>query len=536
MGIYFNPGNEGFATARRSRYVDKTGLIAVVNETIGTKHKLSCISRPRRFGKSIAAQTLCAYYDKTCDSAALFDDLEIAGDASYREHRNQYDVIYLDITTAISEAGGVDKIVPFIRRQVTRELIECYPMITERESFSGLLEAAVELTGNKMIAIIDEWDAPIRDSDSTKETQKEYLEFLRSLFKSSSATDKVFAAAYMTGILPIKKDGSQSAISEFKEYTILDPGPFAPFMGFLESEVRDLCAEKELRFEEMKRWYDGYTVGDIASVYNPNSVMETVRTREFKSYWRMSSAASSLLTYINMDFDGLGKATETLLAGMTIPVETEDFENDPRILNSAADVLTLLIHFGYLSYDRERGTARIPNEEVRLEYARAVHKVKNSDTIRRVEESDRLIQDTANENADAVAAQLQKVHTEEFVPRLYNREESLRNAIKLAYFAYKDYYVQMEELAGGSGYADVVYLPKKYSDMPALVVELKALSKDHPENTAEGAIAQIKSRNYPEILKDYGAEILLVGVSYDRDDPEKKHHCVIESYSGMAVS
>ena len=165
-----------------------------------------------------------------------------------------------------------------------------------------------------------------------------------------------------------------------------------------------------------------------------------------------------------------------------------------------------------------------------MEYALSVHRVTHVETIQRVKRSVQLMKDTANMRADAVAAELQKVHTEEYGPRHYNNEQSLRATIKLAFFAYKDEYIQLEELAGGTGYADIVYLPKRNSDYPALVVELKALDKTHPQNDAEGAIAQIKQRNYPDILKNYTNEILLVGISYDKDDPDKKHSCTIESF------
>ena len=163
MGNYLNPGNSGFETVRNSRYVDKSGLIRLINDTIGTMQKLSCVSRPRRFGKSFAAKMMCAYYDKTCDSSVLFDDLEIARDKSYREHLNKYDVIYLDMTTVIGEAGKKE-IVPFIRQKVTEELVNAYPALkTDPKSFTSTLMNAVELTGDKFIAIIDEWDAPIRE-------------------------------------------------------------------------------------------------------------------------------------------------------------------------------------------------------------------------------------------------------------------------------------------------------------------------------------------------------------------------------------
>ena len=206
---------------------------------------------------------LCAYYDKTCDSAGLFDDLEIASDAQYQRYRNQYDVIYLDMTEVIGETSGVD-IVSYMKRNIIRELTEQYPNVNVVEGFAATLANAVETVGNKCIMIIDEWDAPIREGRGRLDFERTYMEFLRSLFKNSAMTDKIFAAVYMTGILPVKKDGSQSAISDFKEFTMVKPRQFGKYAGFTEDEVRMLCREYNRDFDKMKRWYDGYAFRDIA--------------------------------------------------------------------------------------------------------------------------------------------------------------------------------------------------------------------------------------------------------------------------------
>ncbi|HAG68355.1 MAG TPA: hypothetical protein DCL38_00105 [Lachnospiraceae bacterium] len=392
MGLYINPGDEYFRQLRNGKYVDKSGLIGVINKTIDKPERLSCISRPRRFGKSYAAAMLASYYCTGCDSSELFDDLEIAKTADYRKYMNQYNVMLLDITGFIGESG-LGGMISAITDALYREASIQFPELPETDKISDLLAAIVELTGRKFIAVIDEWDAPIRDERSTPEIQNIYLEFLRSLFKNTAVTNKTFAAAYMTGILPIKKDGSQSAISEFNEYTIFKPWGFAPFVGFSEEEVRCLCEEYKLSFSEMKRWYDGYSLPGIDSVYNPNSVMKAIRFKSFESYWETSSSASSLIGYINMDYEGLGDITERLLSDRPVSIDPSGFENDPRSVKSRDDVLTLLVYYGYLNFDADSGLARIPNEEIRQEFARAVRKITHSDTIRRVQESDKLIQD-----------------------------------------------------------------------------------------------------------------------------------------------
>ena len=523
MGNYLNPGNSGFSRMRNDRYVDKTGLIGLINETIDTPRCLTCISRPRRFGKSFAAQMLCAYYDKTCDSSKLFDDLTIAKDKHYLEHLNKYNVIYLDMTSVI---GATDKsdIVSYVIRNVTAELLISYPELKVKEAFFDTLANAALLAGGKFIMIIDEWDAPIRETVDQPGVQREYLEFLRSLFKNSGMTSKIFAAAYMTGILPIKKDGSQSAISDFEEFTMVKPRKFGTYVGFTEEEVKGLCQEHGIDFAKMKLWYDGYAFCNVESVYNPNSVMKAIRNEDFDSYWTQTSAAESLMGYISLDFDGLSKSIAELIGGIESEVDTASFANDLVTFRNRDDVLTLLIHLGYLAYDEETQKVRIPNEEIRREFAKTIREVKRDETLRRVRECDQLIYDTVHMNSDAVASQIEKIHAEETAALFYNDEQALRSVIKLAYFSYKDHYLKFEELPAGNGYADIVYLPKKNSMLPALVIEMKW------NKSAEGAIAQIKDKHYPDAVKGLGCDVLLVGINYDKDAPagKRKHTCTIE--------
>lgn len=525
MGNYINPGNGGFSEIRNDIYVDKTGLISLINQTIDTPRRLTCVSRPRRFGKSFAAQMLCAYYGKTCDSATLFDDLEIAGDTQYRKHLNQYDVIYLDMTGVIGEASIAD-IVPYIQRNVVQELTEQYPDLKVAEGFGATLANAVQVAGNKFVMIIDEWDAPIREAKEYPHLQRKYLEFLRSLFKNSGMTSKIFAAAYMTGILPIKKDGSQSAISDFWEYSMIKPRQFGKYVGFTEDEVKSLCDDYGSDFAKMRQWYDGYSFQESTSIYNPNSVIKALFHHDFDSYWTQTSAAESLMGYISLDFDGLGRTVAELIGGVEAKVDTNGFANDLVTFRDKNDVLTLLIHLGYLAYDEKTQKVRIPNEEIRLEFAKTVRQVTRDDTIRRVRESEQLIEDTIHGEEEAVARQIEKIHEEE-TPLYYNNEQALRSVIKRAYFSYGDEYLMFEELPAGSGYADIVYLPKKDSMLPVLVIELKW------NQSAQGAIEQIKNRRYPEAVRGYGGDILLVGISYDCKAlaGKRKHQCRIEKYN-----
>ena len=524
MGMYLNPGNSGFTGIRNDVYVDKSGLICLINETIETPRRLTCVSRPRRFGKSFAAKMLCAYYDRSCDSSPLFDDLSIALDEkSYRKHLNQYDVIYLDMTNIIGKTSP-QNVLAFIQESVTQELLSAYPKLKAGNAFDETLIHAAELAGRKFIMIVDEWDAPIRE---LSKIQKAYLQFLRTLFKGSGTTDRIFAAVYMTGILPIRKDGSQSAISDFEEFSMIKPRKFGSYVGFTKREVEKLCQDYHRDFEGMKQWYDGYTFPDVGSVYNPNSVMKAVRNNDFDSYWTQTSAAESLLGYISLDYDGVSKVTAELAGGGEVKVDTKGFTNDPAVFRNRDDMLTLLIHLGYLAYDEISEKARIPNEEIRMEFSKMIREVKREETVKRVMESDRLIYDTIHGNTEAVAAQIEKIHEEES-PLFYNNEQALRSVVKRAYFSSCDEYMMFEELPAGAGYADLVYIPNRNSILPALVIELKW------NRTAKGAIEQIQKRRYPDALKDFGGDILLVGIGYDRQAPpgKRKHACVIERYPG----
>ena len=531
MGVYVNPGNIGFAEINNPNYVDKTMLIELINQTMGTETKLTCVSRPRRFGKSYAARMLTAYYDCSCDSHPLFDDKLIAKTTLYEAHLNRYNVIYLEITSFVSQARRkglpLSEVPNLILTALQRDLVSCgFETSSNHELSDTLTKIASAKDGKRFVFIIDEWDAVIREAKDDPDAQKAYLDLLREWFKNGNFTPKVVAAAYMTGILPIKKDGSQSAISDFDEFTMVKPHRYAEFVGFTEQEVRSLCEKHGTDFEKMKLWYDGYDLKRAGAIYNPNSVMKAIRNEDFDSYWAETSAAEGLLEYISKDYNGLTKTIAELIGGVDVKVNTTGFANDLTTFRGKDDVLTLMIHLGYLAYNEAAKTVRIPNEEIKLEFQRSIHEVRHEATIRRLEESEKLFEDTILRNEAAVAAQIEKVHREETAPLHYNREESLRSVIKLAYYTYRDHYLQFEELPAGDGYADVIYFPLPDSDWPILVIELKW------NQSVESAIDQILQRQYPSLLENARRPMLLVGITYHKDAKagERKHSCRIVEY------
>ena len=525
MGKYLNPGNENFRGIRLGKYVDKTGLISEMNHRIGTSEKLVCISRPRRFGKSYAAQVLSAYYDCSCDSHPLFCDCEIACSDEYEMNINQYNVVCLDIAALISELKkdhcSVRDITAYIQDVLRADLVGEMPALAGIQDVSNCLMRLVEISGRKIVFVIDEWDAVIREAAKDKAAQTSYLNLLRAWFKNINFTPKVVAAAYMTGILPIKKDGSQSAISDFREYPVLYPDGFAKYTGFTEDEVKTLCKEYQMNFSELKAWYDGYDFPQCGSIYNPYSVMRAFQDQKCRSYWQKTSAAESLLTYINMDFDGLQAIITRLISGEEIEINVNTFENDFETFRSRDDVLTLLTHLGYLTYNEDEQTVRIPNEEIKIEFRQILSGTDvNRKWIELIRHSQKLLEETIAGNGDAVAKTIAEIRDTENAPTFYNDEQALRYVVKYAYIAAVDQYLKIEELPSGHGIADVVYLPKRRSRLPAMVIELKW------NRTSEGAIGQIKDRNYPAVLKDYGGDVVLVGLNYHEKTTE--HSCKIE--------
>ncbi len=522
MSRYLNLGNAGFQSIRRGLYVDKTGLIEYVNRTLGTKDKLICVSRPRRFGKSFATQMLCAYYDRSCNSRELFQDLYIASSDDFTTHLNQYPVIYLDITWFISTVEHMAETVKYLQKEVIRELAEEFPAATrESRSLPLALSDISDATGDKFIIIIDEWDALFREAKADVDLQKEYLQLLRGLFKSSQ-TDKMIEAAYMTGILPIKKYGTQSALTDFQEYTMIQPQGLAEYVGFTEAEVKELCEKYHLDFDEAKNWYDGYSFRKMTSVYSPNSIIQAIKNHEFGDYWTETETYESLKYYIDMDLDGLKDAIVSMLGGIRCKINTRTFQNDMLNINGKDDVLTLLIHLGYLAYDSEKKEIHIPNQEVADEFRNSVEFSSWEGVSSALKASDKLLDATIRQEADIVAEELDKTHMASTSILSYNNEAALSCVITIAYYTARKDYILIRECPTGKGFADIAFIPRRYTRKPAMIVELKW------DQSAQGAIQQIKDKNYAGALEEYMDCMLLVGINYNRQT--KRHECVIEKY------
>lgn len=528
MGIYLNPGSSKFQMSRNAQiYVDKSELISKLNPLVETEDRYVCVSRPRRFGKTMAANMLSAYYGNGEDTEQLFDDLKMANDISYRRHLNQHLVLQINMQNFLSENDSVEEMLEDLQQEVIIELEQVFPdMIGKTQSLPRALEKIYAKTKQSFIILIDEWDCLFREYKNNTEAQKIYLDFLRNWLKDRGYV----GLAYMTGILPIKKYGSHSALNMFNEFSMVNSGNLTEYFGFTESEVKGLCRQYHMDLEETKIWYDGYSLNQRKlceekeiSIYSPKSVVEAMKRNVFDTYWNKTETYEALQSYIQMNFDHLKDAIIAMMAGESIDVNIHKFSNDMANFNSKDDVLTLLIHLGYLTYDEQKGKVRIPNKEVAKEYLNAMEDVPGWNFVTEaINESKDLVNALWNQDSEVVAKGIEKAHQEVSILQ-YNDENALSYTIGLAFYYAKEYYTIFRELPAGKGYADICFIPRKnYMHKPAILMGLKW---DKDKNTA---LKQIKEKKYFDALQEYKENLLLVGISYDKKS--KKHECVIEKY------
>lgn len=527
MGSYLNPGNKGFRESLNSEiYVDKTELIEKTNAVLNTRQKFICVSRPRRFGKSMAADMLAAYYEREENSEELFDSLKISKSSSYQEHRNQCDVIKVNMQEFLSLTNSMDQMLLMLQKYLIFDLRDYFQNIPFRDE-NNLIQVMKDIyskTNRSFVILIDEWDCLFREYQQNQSEQKKYLDFLRAWLKDKD----YIAMAYMTGILPIKKYGSHSALNMFTEYSMTDSGELAEYFGFTEREVDVLCQKYEMSFDEAKIWYNGYRLithrkdGDeYYSMYSPKSVVEAMMRHRFGTYWNQTETYEALKIYIQMDMDGLKDSVIRMLAGESVKVNIGTFTNDMTTFATKDDVLTLLVHLGYLTYDSMQGSVSIPNKEVSQEYVNAISTMNWYGIANSVEDSRRLLESLWAMDEKEVAAGIEKAH-EEISILQYNDENSLSCTIGLAFYFAREYYTIVRELPSGRGFADICMIPqKRHLDKPAVVIELKW------DKNVSGATKQIKEKHYGEALRDYQGNLLLVGINYNK--LTKKHECIIES-------
>ena len=523
MGIFVNPGNENLKIALNSQiFVDKSLVLKKLCSFLNSNQRFICVSRPRRFGKSTVRDIMVAYFSKGCDSREMFSNLKIAKDQCFEENLNKFNVLSIDMGFFYNNVRDKEEVLEKLEEKLREDFSEEFSDIefSEKDSIADMIMKVYKRTNTQFVIIIDEYDTLIREKMSDEMVEK-YRSLLNALFKSEQLS-KTIALAYITGILPVIKDKVQSKLNNFTvQSTMLMPWGMEEYFGFTKDETESLCNEYGMSFEECENWYDGYKIGGI-NVYNPNSVVIAMMTHEYGNYWMSSGSYEAVSDYIKLDYDGVKSAVAEMLSGREAAVNVSDFLNTLKEISTKDDILTYLIHLGYLNYNKETGCCRIPNREIRQEWEKAIKKADNfSKVAQMIKDSDTLLYLTQNGVSEEVAAALDKAHTEVSSALNYNFESSLQAAIILAYYTAKTKYTIIQELPAGYGFADIGFIPKNPKD-PAILIELKC------NHDADTAIKQIKNKNYPAAFENYLDNLLLVGVNYDKTT--KVHECVIEKY------
>ncbi len=524
MGIYLNPSNVGLKEILAGDiFVDKTMLISELNKFIEKSNKYICVSRPRRFGKTIATNIMCAYYSKGCDSRDIFSKLKISKAKNYEQYLNKLNLIAIDVASEYQNARDKDEMLNKLTSFVTSEFIQQYPQIdfSQCESIADCMLRVYANTGETFVIILDEYDCLVRDQFGTH-LFADYLEFLNGLFKSNTLKPAI-SLAYLTGILPIVRDRVQSKLNNFEEYTILNSYNLAEFVGFTEKEVRPLCKKYKVDFAKCKKEYDGYSQNGY-EIYNPESVVKCMLKGEFGNFWGKTSTYMVITDRLKHNYKGAKEDVIKMLSGEEIKVNVTRYMNTMTDFHSKDDVFTYLIHVGYLAYNSKNGTCRIPNLEVRKEWNNAIEDMPDySKTDEIIKDSEELLEQTLLKNSDAVAKALDNTHLHVTSNRNYNNENALAAAVYIAFVHALNYYNCFKELSTGKGFADLVYVPVvKSSEHPAIIMELK-----HNQSTGK-ALQQIQSRQYFDALENYKGNLLFVAINYDADT--KKHECEITEW------
>ncbi len=554
MGTYLNPNNDSMRSAVNSQiYVDKTGMLKILSKAIGTEKRYFAVSRARRFGKSMAAGMIDAYYSKGCDSKELFSPYEIAKDPDFEKFLNKYNVLHFDVASFFNAAKTQDDIIPLMDRRLLREIMEEFPYLEKQkpEDTAEAIDLVYKKEGIQFIIIIDEYDCIVRDAPDSKDLILDYLKYLRGFFKTEESK-KFLALGYITGILPIKKMDGESALNNFDEYTMTEPGNLIKYFGFTQEEVEKECKCYNRNVTDIRDWYDGYYMYSDAPektaeegyenengcvrvinsryqrlfhIYNPNSVVNALMKGPLISYWKNTGSFGSLRKFISMNYSGLKDDVVHMLTGDRIPVDISSFQNDLTQFNSKDDVFACLIHMGYLGYDPYSKMAFIPNKEVAEVFETTIKTGDWDDIGTALRNSDALLRATYAMDEKKVAEVIAGSHQDYASIINFHDENSLAVAIMVSYYTARSDYQVKRELPAGRGFADIVFIPKIEGSKPAMIVELKW------NRSARAAIRQIKDKDYTGALSDYKGEILLVGINYTKKTG--KYTCRIEKFSNL---
>ena len=490
--------------------VDKSMLIEKVNEFISTSGKYINMTRPRRFGKTVNANMLAAYYNCKVDSYDMFKNLNISNSPSYDKHINQHNVIYIDFTDVYDNTNNYQEFVNKLKRNLSRDISEAYQKAKFYDDMS-LSEMFYE-TQDRFIFIFDEWDCVFNNSYFTNNDKKAYLLLLKGLLK-----DKAYVElCYMTGVLPIAKYSSGSELNMFQQYSFMEDEIFSEFFGFTELEVKELCLKHEMNFEEISEWYNGYYDSFGHRLYNPRSVSEALTRKKCKSYWTNTGPMDEISYMIQNNVDEVREDVISMVTGTPIDIVFKrQFAAETLSLNTRDEILSAMVIYGFLSY--YDNYLSIPNKELMLKFDAVLYEEQMGDYAILSNNSKKLLKETLSCNKEYVAQMLEEYHDMEIPLLTYNDENSLACLIQIAYLAARDKYKIIREEKSGKGYADFIFTPFRKHE-PAIILELKV------NKSTQEALQQIKEKNYLQKVKDY--DVVIVGINYDSKN--KKHEVEFE--------
>ena len=517
MSIYLNTNKPliNYMNLYRSKYfVDKSSMIEKLNEVIETSDKYICITRPRRFGKSSVIDMLGSYYSIAVDSKDVFDNLKISSFPSYTEHLNKYNVINISFNDLSERGNTYEDYIEMIRTSITKDIVEKYPHINPENYFN--ISSMIRDTNDKFIFLLDEWDY-IFNNSLFEENQNNFLEFLRALLKDQPYV----ALCYMTGVLPIKKYSSGSALNMFDEFTFLKDRKFGKYFGFTEEEVIDLCNKNnEIQFENLQTWYNGYLTAKGLKIYNPRSVVKALQNDFCESYWTNTGAMDEVAKYLKYNILEIRDDVIEMISGGEIDlIIDEEFRAGQREPKTKEEIYSAMIVLGFLSY--HDGYLRIPNKELMKEFEKALRDKSFGYVSQIIENSRKMLQATVNGDTATVESILHDIHNSEIPILQYNDENSLSCVLTLAYLSARDTYRIEREEKTGKGYADFTFHPRRKNDT-AFIVELKK------DENVDVAINQIKSKEYVQKFKEENQHKKVLAVAICYNSREKEHCCKIE--------
>ena len=515
MAVYLNTRKsfENFKELSSYEYfVDKSNIISLINKKISTSDKYICITRPRRFGKSSVADMLGAYYTKAVNSREIFDKLEVSESESYEANLNKYNVISISFNKIPEDDINFNNYMNMIKTSLINDIKNAYPKIKDNSYFT--ISDMLMDTEEKFIFIFDEWDY-IFSNNLFEKNQNDFLEFIRQLLKDQPYV----ALAYMTGVFPIKKYSSGSALNMFDEFTFLKDRIYDEFFGFTNSEVYNLCKRtNEIEFEELESWYNGYLTTRGKKLYNPRSVVKALQNGYCESYWTNTGAMDEVSEYLKYNTLEIREDVIEMVAGEEIDIIiNEEFRAGQKTPKTKEEIYSAMIILGFLSY--HDGYLKIPNRELMKEFEKALRDESFGYVSNIIEKSRNMLKATVNRDTETIENILHDIHNSEIPILQYNDENSLSCVLTLAHLSARDTYRVEREEKSGKGYADFTFHPRRKRDT-AFIVELKK------DESVDRALEQIKEKEYVQKFKSENNEVLAVAICYD--SKSKNHSCKIE--------